>query len=408
MPVFAYKARDRSGKAEEGLLQASSEKAAARTLQQLGRYVVDLRRKDQPRRLPDIRLHGSLPWRRPVDARQLSGFCRQLAALVDAGIPMCTSLSMVARRLRPPALQRAAQQVALALSQGETLISALEQQRHVFPELFVRLVETGEAGGVLDQSLHRLADHYDKESAITRKIRAALLYPALVLATAGGSTVFFFLYVIPAYSALLTSLGMGLPEITRFVLALAKWIGDYGLWMMLSAALGFFGLRRLMQKGGYRILLEKALLRAPVLGGLLHRAAIARVSRSLSILVGSGVPIIQALAIVEKVALYRSLAEAVRGVRSGVGKGHPLHQMMERSPLFPPEFVHLVYIGEESGALDVLLEKTAEYFEAEVDGAVHRLMILLEPMLLFLMAGVVGFLALSLLMPLFEMINGTP
>ncbi|MZP28485.1 hypothetical protein GTO91_01940 [Heliobacterium undosum] len=406
MPIFSYKVRDRSGRAEEGLLQAPSEKAAVQDLQRLGCFVIDLKRKDQPWR-PSLGLEGmSLRWRRFVDAGDLSRFCRQLAALIDAGVPLCAGLSMVARRLTPQALKTAAQQVGLAVAQGQTLISALEQQRHIFPELFIRLVETGEMGGVLDQSLHRLADHYEKESAMAKKIRVALLYPSIVLITAGGATIFFLLFVIPAYSDLLNSLGRELPGSTRFVLALARLSGEYVPWLIFLAPICLFGLWRVAMRDEYRISLEKVLFKLPLVGGFIHRAAIARISRSLSILAGNGVPIVQALAIVEKVALYRSLAEAVRRVRNGVGKGHSLHRMLEQSNWFPPEFVHLVYIGEESGALDALLEKTADYFEAEVDGAVVRLTLLLEPVLLFLMAGIIGFLALSLLMPLFEAING--
>ncbi|MBM7867898.1 hypothetical protein GTO89_09590 [Heliobacterium gestii] len=407
MPVFAYKVRDRAGNVEVGLLQASSEKSALQDLQASGRFVIDLRRQEERWRLAagSFLAAASLRWSRPVDARDLARFCRQMAALVDAGIPLVAALSMASRRLTPPALKGAAQRISVSVAQGQTLISVLEQQRHVFPELFIRLVEMGEMAGVLDQVLHRLADHYEKESTLMRKIRSALLYPALVLLTAGGSTLFFLFYVIPAYTQLLYSLGVELPAITRFVVTLAGLIQEWGLWLIPLGALGLYGIRRRIRSDLLRIPLEKALFKFPLLGGVIHRAAISRISRSLSILIGSGVPIVQALVIVEKLALYRSLAAAVRRVRSGVGQGHSLHQRMEQSDLFPPEFVHLVYIGEESGALDVLLEKGADYFDADVDGAVTGLTVLLEPALLVLVAGVVGFLALSLLMPLFAAID---
>ncbi|MTV49359.1 hypothetical protein GJ688_10255 [Heliobacillus mobilis] len=404
MAAYAYRVWDAKGLFFEGLVEAETARDAAIILQKQGFYIVKIKKSQRIAQLW-LRMSKNFSGKQKITSKQMAFFCRQLSTLVDAGVPLYSGLILLANQGNHPLLQQTLFQVAQKIHEGMSLSAAMKGHPKFFPKLFVHMVEAGELGGVLDDVLSRLATYYDKEYETQRKVRMAMLYPLLVFVLALGSILFFLFFALPSFAKVLTSLGIPLPEMTRLTLTTVEVVKKYGfLWVMLPVA-AFIVVRKASKNPRWEIEAEKFIFGLPLIGELRRQAVVARMSRMLSMLLSNGMHLMQSLHIVRQVSGNPVMAQAVQFIEEGVRKGQTLTEMMQISGLFPPLLLQMIFVGEESGNMDGLLAKAADYYETEVDYNTRRTMALLEPLLLIFLAMVVGFLAVSMLLPMFEAIS---
>ncbi|MBC9784926.1 type II secretion system F family protein [Heliobacterium chlorum] len=404
MPAYAYRIWDAKGLFFEGIIEAETTRDAAIILQKQGFYVVRITKSQRISQLWQW-LSNKFSGKQKITSKQMAFFCRQLSTLIDGGVPLYSGLILLANQGNHPLFQQTLFQVAQKIHEGISLSAAMKGHPKFFPELFVHMVEAGEVGGVLDGVLSRLAAYYDKESETERKVRMAMLYPLLVFVLALASILFFLLFSLPTFAKVLMSLGIPLPKMTKLTLATVEMVKKYGfLWGMLPVA-SFIALRKASKNPRWEVETEKLILGLPLIGELRRQTVVARMSRMLSMLLSNGMHLMQSLHIVRQVSGNPLMAQAVQFIEEGIRKGQTMTEMMQISGLFPPLLLQMVFVGEESGNMDGLLAKAADYYETEVDYNTGRTMALLEPLLLIFLATVVGFLAVSMLLPMFEAIS---
>lgn len=404
MPTFSYRARDAKGRLHTGFLEAESEMAAAQELRQQRFVPVEIR----PRPPATLRRQLRLPLRL-FQPRSRSGdlavFCRQFATLVGAGVPVVPCLRVLAEQTPNRGLRAALAGVVARVEAGSTLAEALETFPRFFPRLMVRMVAAGETGGVLDEVLERLAVHFEREHELYQKVRSAVTYPAFVLIAAMGVVAFLFFYVLPTFSQMLAGLNVPLPLPTLLVMG----IGEAGrrywyLWPLLPAA-AFLAVQQHWQTPRGREWWDRFFLRLPVLGELWRKIIISRFVRTLGTLLHGGVPILQALEVVRGVMGNVVMEQGVAAAQKSIGQGMGMAAPLERTGLFPAIVTQMIAVGEESGALDAMLERVSVFYDREVDAMVSRLASLVEPILIMLMGGIVAVVVISVLLPMLTVIN---
>ena len=393
MPVFAYRALRASGRAETGVVDATSVRGAWQALRARGVFPTELR--------PEGARVGGLA--RRVAAAELAAATRQLATLVAAGLPVAEALEAVAEQADDPVLRRAITLARGRLGEGEPLARALGASPRVFSALYCDLVCAGEASGALPTVLERLAEHTEAAAAVRARLRAALTYPLVMTGATGLVLAFLLVWVVPQVAQLFADTGTPLPLATRALLGLVSvaratwWLA---LLLGLAAAVGW---RRWMASPAGRARVDATLLRLPVAGRLLGRAAVARFARTLATLVASGVPLEAALDVATAVLGNRTLVDAATAVREAVRRGEALAPALGRTGAFPSLLVRLAAVGERGGSLATSLERAARSYEAEVDAAVSAATALLEPLLIVAMGGVVLLLVVAVLVPIFAL-----
>lgn len=342
--------------------------------------------------------------RQDIGTRDLVVFTRQLATLLQAGIPLLQALQATRQGLVHQGLAEVIDQLRGDLEGGLPLSHALRRHPRVFGTLYPHLVEAGEASGRLDVLLERLAKDLEKSEALRSRVRAALAYPLAVLGVAVLVLAVIMVAVVPSFEGVFASFGAELPAATRLVLSLSRGAVSHGPWLLLVAAvLASVVARQWHRDEALRRRAERWLLRLPVVGPLLHQAALARWSRTLSGLLGAGLPLVEAMGSARGAAGYFAYADACANVRDELGRGTSLHVALAAFPLFPPMLVQMCAVGEESGALDHMLAKVAEFHEREVDDRVGALSSLVEPALILFLGVVVGALVVALYLPIFQM-----
>ncbi|MGE5591124.1 MAG: type II secretion system F family protein [Bacillota bacterium] len=402
MPNYHYRAWDGAGHPQHGSMAAENEAQVAETLRGRG-LVVGRVELDK-----DLNLSSYLrDYResRPLPLEDLALLCRQLATLVGSGVPILQGLHVVVQQTAGRRLSRALAQVAEGVEAGQSLTEALTDAGSLFPPLMLHMVSVGEAGGVLEEVLQRLGDLYEREQAVNQKMRSAMLYPAVVLVAALGVSAFLVTTVLPRYGELFAQQGALLPWPTRFLLGAAALLRGYWYVVLLLAALGVVGYRRLMRQPEWALRHDRWLLRLPVLGTLRVNRAMGMLARTLATLLRTGVPVLPALSVVSRglgnQALEEPLLQAQRAVRDGRSLTGPLRE----SALYPPMLLELMAVGEESGNLDGMLLKAADHYDREVSTTVERLTALLEPALVLVLGAIIGFIVLALVMPMFNSWN---
>lgn len=397
MPSFAYRARDTGGRLVAGVLEAEHEAAAIDRLRQRQLFVVEVKPQAAPRAEFSLPLPG-----RKVSARDLAVFCRQLATMVSAGMPLMSCLAILQRQSENPRLAEAAGGVRDALQGGASLYEALSKYPKVFPRLFISMIEAGEVGGVLDSVLERMAVHYEKEHDLNEKVRSAMTYPAIVSVVAVVAVVFMITFILPTFSSMLTSMGAPLPLPTRIIMGLSDLVRHFW-YLLLGGLLGAaLGLWRYINTDKGEVWKDRTLLRLPVFGPLVQKMAISRFARTLGTLVRGGVPILQALDVVKDTAGNRVIAAGVERARNTIREGEGMARPLEATGVFPPMVTEMIAIGEETGALDTLLERISLFYDREVDATVSRLSSMIEPILIVGLGGVVAFMVVSMLLPIFS------
>ncbi|OAT79870.1 type II secretion system F family protein [Desulfotomaculum copahuensis] len=402
---FVYRARDGAGKIQIGYIEADGPAAAAALLRQRRYYVVNLRpAPEKGRRLTVHGLNELLE--KKVGVRDLALFCRQFVTVVEAGIPLLTCLDILARQAENPRLARAIADVARELQGGRTLAEAMARQHHVFPGILISMIEAGELGGVLDQALLRMADHFERDYDIREKVKSAMYYPFALVCIGTLAVGFIVTTVLPRFATILQSSNIPLPLPTLILMGVANFLSHYWYLLPGGLALLFLGVQRLLRIEQVQHRLDALKLRLPIFGPLIKKVVISRFCRTLATLIHAGVPLIQALTVVQGTAGNHVVAEvtgqALENVREGLDMGGPL----ARSSVFPPLVSRMIMVGEETGTLDQLLEKVANFYDREVNAGVARLSSLLEPVLLLFMGAAIGSVILAIMLPMFKVMSG--
>lgn len=352
-----------------------------------------------------INLVGVFKNHKKIKSKDLSVFCKQLYAMLKAGVTIVTSLEILKQQTENKKLSRIIGSMYENLQKGNTLSEALSQHKEVFPEIFISMVEAGELSGNIDIIMNRLSSHFEKEYKIENKVKSAMTYPIILAIVAAAVVVFLLTTIMPTFVDMYSSSGVELPGITKVMIAMSNFIKNR--WYLL--VLFFIGLMFLVSalkkssKVQYQIDYYK--LRVPVLKNLVLKIATSRFTRTLSTLMGSGVPLLQALETVSGVTGNTYVKNKILEVKEDVRRGLPLSKPLRKQNLFPPMVHNMIKIGEDSGSIEEILDKTADFYDEEVETAIQRATALLEPLMIVVMAVVIGFIVIAMVVPMFDMVK---
>ena len=340
-----------------------------------------------------------------VSARSLAIFTRQFSVMIDAGLPLVQCLELLAKEEPDKRLAAAIDQVRVDVEAGSTLADAMQKRPYAFDHLFTNMVAAGEAGGILDLILQRLSTFIEKQAKLISQVRSAMIYPIAVLSIAAIVVILIMVKVVPTFTSLFEGLGATLPFATQVVIWLSKKTILALPFIIAGVFVGAYVFRRYYQTQGGRHRVDSILLRLPMLGVIFKKVAVARFCRTLSTLIGSGVPILDGLDITAKTSGNSVIEGAIRQVRSRIERGETIAAPLRATGIFPPMVVQMIGAGESTGALDAMLGKIADFYEDEVDIAVKGLLTILEPLLICVLGVIVGGIVISMYLPLFELIN---
>ena len=403
MPVFEYTALDARGKSTSGVIDAEGVQAARQKLRSAGKYPVSIR-EAQEAAGPKVKrrpLWGDL-FRR-VKPAQVAILTRQLATLIGAGFPLVSALDALLAQTEALALKRTLAQVKDRVVEGSSFAQALAQFPAVFPPIYVNMVRAGETSGTLEIVLERLAEITEKQQALANRIKAALAYPIFMLCFGTLVLVILLTYIVPTITTIFRDMKQQLPAATRILIGTSDFLKENGWILALLLAAGLFAFGRWRKSPGGRRRLDTWLLQLPGAGGLIRKLAVARFSRTLGSLLENGVTLLTALDIVRNIVGNERLAEAVARSAVEVGKGRALWLSLSETKAFPGLSVQMIQVGEQSGELEKMLYKIADVFENEVETTILRLTSYLEPVMILVMGVAVGFIVLSICLPIFEM-----
>lgn len=423
MPKFSYVAMDQKGKEQKGTIEVASQNEAIGRVKEMGLFPTRIVEVDKVKEAPqkkgkaagksagkkgglNVNINIQIPGLSGrVKSKVLTTFTRQLATLVDAGLPLLRGLRVLEKQERNPTLKSILGDLALSIEGGSTFSEALAQHPKVFNRLFVNMVKAGELGGVLEVVLTRLAEFMEKAQKIKGKVIAAMFYPVAVLVVAVGILILLMVKVVPQFKTVFEGMSMQLPGFTVFVLGVSEIVKNnilgtlgalFGVWLL------FFLFTR--TKFGRRVW-DKVKLKMPVIGQVVSKVAISRFTRTLGTLISSGVPILQALTIVKETSGNVIISNAINSVHESVKEGETITAPLEASGVFPPMVISMVDVGEQTGALPEMLLKIADNYDEEVDNAVAAMTSLLEPVMIIFLAVVVGSIVIAMFLPLIEMMN---
>ncbi len=338
-----------------------------------------------------------------VRGRDIVVFTRQLATMIDAGLPIVQSLDVLAGQSPNKKLRNVVRQLKDDVEAGGTFTDALRKHPKLFDDLYTNMVAAGEVGGILDSILNRLAGYMEKAMRLKAKIRGAMIYPTVIVTVAVGVTAVLLIFVIPVFAELFESFGQQLPAPTQFVINLSNFTIAYFKYLLIALVLLAVALRQFYRTERGRLSMDAASLQAPVFGDLLRKTAVARFTRTLSTLVSSGVPILDALAITARTSGNKVIERAILATRISISEGRTISEPLLQSGVFPPMVCQMIAVGESTGALDAMLNKIAEFYEEEVDNAVANLTSLMEPLIILFLGVVIGGLVIAMYLPIFKL-----
>ena len=398
MPMFDYTAKAvASGQILKGQLDVPTRDDVIAFLRKSRMTPVSVREAPKDLKMPSF---GS-----GVTTRDVVIFTRQFATMINAGLPLVQSLTILAQQTENAVLKDVTRQVVYDVEAGNTLADALRKHPKAFSDLYVNMVSAGEAGGILDTILLRLATFLEKNDALVRKVKGAMVYPAVIMSVAASAIAILLIFVIPTFQEMFASVNMELPLPTRIVIGASHLLVNW--WWMILMALGLigFGLRQYYNTPAGRKQIDQAMLNAPVLGDLLRKSAVSRFTRTLGTLISSGVSILDGLEITARTAGNRVIHDAVMQSRQSIAGGETIAGPLEASKVFPPMVISMVAVGEQTGGLDDMLSKIADFYDEEVDVAVSALLSLMEPIMIVVLGVVVGGIVVAMYLPIFDMVN---
>jgi type IV pilus assembly protein PilC len=397
MPNYAWKGRNRAGLIKEGFLAADTKEMALASLRRQNIVVTGIRERGKEISLTKVG--------RRVPPKTLAVFTRQFSVMIDAGLPLVQCLEILANQQEHKTFQKILLQVRQDVEAGSTLADAMRRHPKAFDSLYVNMVAAGEAGGILDTILQRLSVYIEKAVKLRSQVRSAMIYPVAVIVIAAIVVAVILLKVIPTFAALFTSLGAELPLPTRVVIAASQFLARYFIFILVAIAAVAYGVRRYYATHSGRRVIDGMLLKLPILGIILRKVAVARFCRTLATLTSSGVPILESLDITARTAGNAIVEDAIYETRKSVEGGKTIVEPLRETNVFPNMVVQMIGVGEQTGALDAMLNKIADFYEDEVDTAVAGLVKLLEPVMIFILGIVIGGIVISMYLPMFTLIN---
>jgi type IV pilus assembly protein PilC len=397
-PIYEYQAVNRSGKQIKGSIEGEHSSEVAKQLKENGYYITSISEKREGR---SILSKIKLPSR--VKTKDLTIFSQQFAAMIDAGISLVDCLDILQKETGHPRLKEVIRGMKGDIETGMSLSEAMFKYPDVFPTLYCQLIKAGETGGVLDKVLNQLVDHYERQDEINRKVKSALYYPVTILVVAVAVVIFLVVKIVPTFVEMFSGFGGELPGPTRLLLGMSSFIKNY--WWLIMAFLGivfllFYNYRNTPQ-GKYRI--DKVMLRIPVIGGMLGKVMVSRFASTLAILLASGVDLLASLSIVEEVLDNRVYGDVLVEARGQIREGINLSVTLDETPVFPNMVVQMIKIGEEAGSLELMLKKIDNFYNKEVESSIDASISLIEPVMIVFLAAIVGFIVISIVLPMFDM-----
>jgi len=396
MPVYKWEGKTAKGAVKKGETEGPSEAAIRIHLRQQNIIPTKISSKGKE-------INISLPFKKKVNQKSVAIFTRQLATMIDAGLPLVQSLEILSSQQDNKAFKDILRGIKEDVEGGSTFAGALKKHPAAFNELYTNLVVAGEEGGILDNILNRLASYIEQAEALKKKVKSALVYPATIVGVAVIVVMILMIFVIPVFETMFKSAGNALPLPTLIVVALSKMVKKYILMVIPAVILFFYLFKKYYQTQNGRAIIDRLLLKLPVFGLLFKKIAVARFSRTLGTLVSSGVPILDGLTIVSRTAGNKTIETAILNARASIREGETIAEPLGRSSIFPPMVIQMISVGESTGALDSMLSKIAEFYEEEVDVAVANLTSLLEPLLMCFLGVVIGGVVIAMYLPIFNM-----
>jgi type IV pilus assembly protein PilC len=397
MPVYKYTGKSRSGTVQKGEIEASDQNAAVGVLRQRQILVTSIKPRSK-----DIQI--SLPgFGGKVKEKDIVIFTRQLSTMIDAGLPLVQCLDILSRQATDKLFASTLSKIKTDVESGDTFADALRKHPRVFNEFFTNMVEAGETGGILDTILLRLSVYLEKARALKGKVKSAMVYPTAIVGIAILVIVFLMMFVIPVFAEMFEGFGGTLPAPTQLVMSMSYFTKRYILYFVPAVVVIVFLFKRFYRTDKGKHMVDALMLQAPVIGPLIQKVAVAKFTRTLGTLISSGVPIIDGLQITARTAGNKVVESAVLTTISSVKEGQTIAEPLGKQSIFPPMVVQMIEVGENSGALDLMLNKIADFYDEEVDAAVSALTSLLEPALMVFLGVTIGFVVVAMYLPIFKM-----
>ena len=394
MPTFAYTARTLNGDLRSATIDALSRDEA---VVQLRRQKLAVVKMDEASKKP--RASGSVPM------RDIVIFTRQFSTMINAGLPLVQALDILSKQSEHKGLQAVTRAVVFEVESGATVADAMRQHPKAFSDLYTNMVAAGEAGGILDTILMRLATFLEKNDRLVRKVKGAMVYPAVIMSVAAIAIAILLWKVIPVFKDMFASVAMQLPLPTRIVIGMSEFLNNYWWGVIGGGAAAGFLIQRVYATPEGKLALDRFMLNVPVLGDVLRKAAVSRFTRTLGTLISSGVAILDGLEITARTSGNRVVQDAIMASRASIAGGDTIAAPLARSNVFPPMVISMIAVGEQTGGLDEMLSKIADFYDDEVDAAVGALLSLLEPIMIVVLGVVVGGMIVAMYLPIFDMVN---
>ncbi len=405
MPKYAYKALNKDGKEIFGVIDSDSQALAINDVRSMGFFPTQVReaRKADERRARRAKGGLSEFYIGGLKQKQIMIMTRQLATLIDAGLPLLRSLNVLIQQQKPCKLRDVLREVSADIQQGSTFAEGLGKHPKAFDRLYVNMVRAGEVGGMLEVVLNRLAVFMERRQALKRKVRGALIYPIAVVVIATGIVSFLLVKVVPVFAEVFSDFGGALPAPTQFLMSAGDFM-QYRWWMLLLILNSTVISIKMLGKSKYvKSGMDRVVLKVPLVGDLVTKVAVARFARTLGTLITSGVPILQALKITKETIGNEVVQNAIQKVHDSIKEGETIAAPLDECKVFPSMVVNMIDVGEETGSLDAMLMKVADIYDAEVEAAVEAMLALMEPAIIIVLGGVIGFIVISLYLPIFSL-----
>src|SRR6266853_5165463 len=396
MPLFNYTARTLTGELQSGSIELATHDDVVAHLRKNRMIVVKIQQAPK-----DLKIGFG----KGVTTRDVVIFTRQFATMINSGLPLVQALDILSEQSENPALRDTTRAIVFDVESGHTVADALRKHPKAFTELYVNMVAAGEAGGILDTILLRLATFMEKNDALVRKVKGAMIYPAVIFSVAGMAIIILLIFVIPVFQEMFAGIHQQLPLPTRIVIGASNVLKHYWWAIGGGVAGAFFGIKKYYATPSGKLNLDRLMLNVPVLGDLIRKSAVSRFTRTLGTLIASGVSILEGLEITAKTAGNRVIHDAVMESRASIAGGETIAAPLQKSKVFPPMVISMIAVGEQTGGLDEMLTKIADFYDEEVDVAVSSLLSLMEPVMIVVLGVVVGGMVVAMYLPIFDMVN---
>jgi len=398
MPAFTYTARALNGDLKSATIEAPNRDEVVAQLRKQRLNVVKI---DEAKSAANTTKKKA----GKISMRDIVIFTRQFSTMINAGLPLVQALDILAKQSENKALKDVTLAVVFDVESGHTVADALRKHPKAFTELYVNMVAAGEAGGILDTILMRLATFMEKNDALVRKVKGAMIYPGVIMSVAAIAIVVLLIFVIPTFERMFASVGLALPLPTRVVIGASKFLQGYWWALIAIIVVGFKAFKKYYASTDGKLVIDRMMLKAPVLGDVLRKSSVSRFTRTLGTLIGSGVSILDGLEITAKTSGNRVIQDAIMESRASIAGGETISAPLQKSQVFPPMVISMIAVGEQTGGLDEMLSKIADFYDEEVDAAVSGLLAMMEPLMIVFLGVVVGGMVVAMYLPIFDMIN---